>query len=144
MLLAGAAAVAAGFLPFAAAQSVKEGRTTQDRRFIIGGVGLDESERMKALAGEFALTVLVAAQSGAYLADTRVSIADAQGATVLDTQLTSPYLLVDLAAGRYDVQATYQGMTQRRRVTVADNARAKIAFTFPVPVDQSAKSTPSS
>ena len=140
MLAGGLAAVLVSTLPFALAQAPVEGRTAQDRRFLTGGVGLDESERMKTLAGDFSLTVLVAATSGAYLADTRLMIRDAQGKAVLDAQLSSPYLVVDLAAGRYDVQATHQGVTQQRRVNVAENSRAKVVFTFAVPVDQGPKS----
>jgi hypothetical protein len=140
ILVGGLAAVFVSTLPVAFAQAPVEGRTAQDRRFLTGGVGLDESERMKTLASDFSLTVLVAASSGAYLADTRLMIRDAQGKAVLDAQISSPYLLVDLAAGRYDVQATHQGVTQQRRINVAENSRAKVVFSFDVPVDRAPKS----
>jgi len=92
------------------AQQLAVGRTTQNLRFVAGGIGLDESEQMKALANEFSLTVVVVATSGAYLADTQVSIRNAEGQSVLDTHLASPYLLVELAAGRYDVEAVHNGI----------------------------------
>jgi hypothetical protein len=133
LLILGIAAVLAGTTPFAAAQFLFEGRTAQDRRFLAGGVGLDESEQMKAAAREFPLTVVVATKSGAYLADTHIRIADATGRTVLDAQLDSPYLLVDLTQGRYRVEATHEGEKRQQTVEIAANTRARLVFSFDVP-----------
>ena len=122
--------------PYAATESILEGQTAQDRRFVAGGIGLDESERMKSMARDFPLSITVAAKSGAYLADSHVKIQDARGKMVLDTQLDAPYLLVDLAPGKYNVEATFQGKKQQRSVDIAANGRAKVVFSFDVPVDQ--------
>ena len=134
-----ALSMAVGFTvsaPNAAAQSVQEGRTAQDRRYIAGGIGLEESEPMKAMAREFPLSITVTAKSGAYLADSHIRIQDAKGQMVLDTQLDSPYLLVDLVPGKYSVEATRQGKTQQRSVDIAAKVPAKIAFSFDVPGDR--------
>ena len=120
----------------AEAQTIREGRTAQDRRFIAGGIGLDQSEQMKATARDFPLSITVAAKSGAYLADSRIRIDDAQGKMVLDTQLNAPYLLVDLSPGKYSVEATVQGSKQQRSVDIAAGTPAKIVFSFDVPVDR--------
>lgn len=120
----------------AAAESVLEGRTSQDRRYVAGGIGLDESESMKLAARGFPLTITVAAKSGAYLADSRIRIEDARGAVILDTQLEAPYLLVDLAPGEYKVAATLQGQRQTRSVDIAAKVPARIVFSFDVPVDR--------
>lgn len=133
LLVLGIAAVVAGTAPLAAAQFLFEGRTAQDRRFLAGGVGLDESEQMKAAAREFPLTVVVATKSGAYLADTHIMIADATGRAILDTQLESPYLLVDLTQGKYRVEATHQGERRQQTVEIAANTRARLVFSFDVP-----------
>ncbi len=121
--------------PYAAPESVQEGQTAQNRRFIAGGIGLDESEQMKSIARDFPLSITVAAKSGAYLADSHVMIQDARGRMVLDTQLDAPYLLVDLGPGRYSVEATRQGKRQQQSVDIAANTRAKVVFTFDVSVD---------
>jgi hypothetical protein len=135
-LTVGIAAVLAAATPAADAQSVLEGRTAQDRRFIAGGIGLDQSEQMKARARDFALSITVVATSGAYLADTHITIDEARGQRVLDVQLTAPYLLVDLSAGKYSVEATLQGRKQQRSIEIAAGRPAKIVFTFDVPVDR--------
>ena len=130
--------IAAAFTvsPFASAQPVPEGRTAQDRRFVTGGVGLEESEQMKAMAPDFPLAIIVAAKSGAYVADTHVKIQDAQGKMVLEMQLDSPYLLVDLARGKYNLEATHQGQKQQRSVNIDASTRAKVVFSFDVPDDR--------
>ncbi len=128
--------------PFAAAQSIQEGRTSQDRRYVAGGIGLDDSEQMKAMARDFPLSVTVAAKTGAYLADSHIRIQDAKGQMILDTQLKSPYLLVDLAPGKYNVEATLQGKSQQRSVDLAANMPAKIVFSFDVPVNQEPQKAP--
>lgn len=135
-LILGIAAVFAVAIPIADAQTILEGRTAQDRRFIAGGIGLDQSEQMKAKARDFPLSITVASRSGAYLADSHIRIDDARGKVVLDTQLNAPYLLVDLSPGKYSVEATLRGMKQQRNVDIAANTPAKIVFSFDVPVDR--------
>lgn len=127
--------------PFATAQSMLEGRTAQDRRFLAGGIGLDESEQMKAAARDFPLAVIVATKSGAYLADTHIKVEDSNGRTVLESQLNSPYLLVDLAEGKYKVEATHEGQRKQQAVSIAADTRAKIVFSFDVPVDLTPETT---
>jgi len=140
LLVLGASVACNISTPYAAPESVREGQTAQDRRFIAGGIGLDESEQMKSMARDFPLAITVATKSGAYLADSHVMIQDARGRMVLDTQLDAPYLLVDLGPGTYNVEATLQGKRQRQRVDIAANTRAKVVFTFDRPVDQAPSS----
>jgi hypothetical protein len=141
-LILGIAAAIAVVAPVADAQSIVEGRTAQDRRFVAGGIGLDQSEPMKAAARDFPLSITVAAKSGAYLADSRIRIVDARGNMVLDTQLNAPYLLVDLSPGKYSVEATLRGMKEQRNVEIAAQAPAKIVFSFDVPVDRVSEKAP--
>jgi hypothetical protein len=141
-LILGIAAAIAVVTPVADAQSIVEGRTAQDRRFVAGGIGLDDSEPMKAAARDFPLSITVAAKSGAYLADSHIRIVDARGKMVLDTQLNAPYLLVDVSPGKYNVEATLQGMKRQRDVDIAANAPEKVVFSFDVPVDRVPDKTP--
>lgn len=142
LLVVGAAVALGAWMPYAAAQSVREGRTAQDRPFIAGGIGLDESEQMKSMARDFPLSITMAAKSGAYLSDSHIKIQDARGKMILDTQLDAPYLLVDLLPGKYNVEATLQGKKQQRSVEVAAIGRSKVLFSFDVPVDQELGSAP--
>jgi hypothetical protein len=121
-----------------AVAEIVEGRTEQDRRFLMGGVGVEEVEQMRQQAGQFPLQLIVAARTGAYLADTQIRISSAQQGPVLDTTLNAPWLLVDLPPGNYSIEATHGGQTQQRRLTVGPGGRQHIVLQFDVPVDQPA------
>jgi hypothetical protein len=101
--------------------------------YMSGGIGLDESQAMAQAARQWPLALEFAVQSGSrgeYTADVAVLIRDAQGRTTLQTTADGPFLLVRLAPGRYTVEATLAGKTQRRSVTVAAKQPAKAIFVW--------------
>ncbi|MDQ3187497.1 MAG: hypothetical protein M3Q28_01160 [Pseudomonadota bacterium] len=105
-------------ISISAAAAISEGRTANDRGYVSGGIGLEESERMKQMADKFSLQLIVSSRSGAYLADTQVTILNASSQKILDIQLNAPWLLVDLAPGTYRVLIAHAGSTQERNVTL--------------------------
>lgn len=123
-----------------ATADITEGRTDQDRRYMVGGVGVEEVEQMRQQSAQFPLQLIVASRSGAYLADTRVRISSPQHGTVLDTTLNAPWLLVDLQPGSYSIEATHRGRSQQRQVNLAAGGRQQLVLQFDVPVDQPATS----
>ncbi len=138
LMFVGAAFVATSL---AASAALKEGRTANDRPYVSGGVGLEESERLKQMADKFSLQLIVSSRSGAYLANMRVTIVGANNQKVLDMALDAPWLLVDLAPGSYKVSVAHAGSTQERNVTLAPGKREQIVVQFDVPAD-TAKSPP--
>lgn len=118
---------------FAVEPAPRAGTTAQGRRFLVGGADADEAEVMKSMAPEFPLTIVLTALDGAYIADVQVRVVDAAGNPVLETRAEAPYVLVDLGAGAYTVQATHAGVTQQRRVRVG-GGRQTVAFRYDVPV----------
>ncbi|HVG04633.1 MAG TPA: carboxypeptidase-like regulatory domain-containing protein [Burkholderiaceae bacterium] len=124
-----------------ASGAITEGRTANDRAYVAGGIGLEESERMKQMADKYSLQLIVSSRSGAYLADTRVTITGANSQKVLDLPLDAPWVLVDLAPGSYKVSVTHAGMAQERNVTLAPGKREQIVVQFNVAAD-TAKSPP--
>ncbi|MGZ8992969.1 MAG: hypothetical protein ACXW16_03030 [Burkholderiaceae bacterium] len=138
LIFLGTALVATSLATFAA---IKEGRTSNDRPYATGGVGLEESDRMKQMADKFSLQLIVSSRSGAYLADTRVTILGANNQKVLDMALDAPWLLVDLAPGSYKVSVAHATSTQERNVTLTAGKREQIVFQFNVAGD-TAKNPP--
>ena len=118
-----------------ASAAINEGRTANDRGYVSGGVGLEESERLKQMANKFSLQLIVSSRSGAYLADTRVTIIGANSQKILDLALDAPWLLVDLAPGSYKVFVAHAGLTQERTVTLAPGKRQELVVQFNVPAD---------
>ncbi len=86
--------------------------------YVSGGVGDDSIDHLNSLAGKFNLKLVFALNSGSYLSDVGVVIADATGKTLLDTLSDGPWLLARLPAGNYQVVATFGGNAVKRQVAV--------------------------
>ena len=86
--------------------------------YVSGGVGTDSIDRLSALAGDFNLKLVFALNSGSYVSDVGVVIANAAGKTLLDTRSDGPWLLARLPAGQYQVIATLAGHPVKRQVAV--------------------------
>jgi hypothetical protein len=114
--------------------------TVGDATFLSGGIGLDESEAMKAAASRYSLELVFSAKSGksaagagsnaAYTADVHVKISDRSGKTVIDTISQGPYLLANLPAGSYQVQATSDGAVKSQKATVKKGAHQRLVFSW--------------
>ena len=128
---------------FAACAEIIEGRTANDRVYVAGGVGLEESERLKQMADKYPLQLIVASRSGAYLADTKVTIIGADRQKILDLALDAPWLLVDLVPGSYKVSVVHAGSTHERSVTLAPGKREQMVVQFDVPADTAKDPVPS-
>ena len=138
-MLLGAAFIATSL---SASAAINEGRTANDRAYVSGGIGLEESERLKQMADKYSLQLIVSSRSGAYLADTRVTIIGANNQKLLDMALDAPWLLVDLAPGSYKVSVAHAGSTQERSVTLAPGKREQIVVQFNVPADTAKNPAP--
>jgi hypothetical protein len=90
-------------------------------RYLTGGVGHDEREAMRAAARDFNLYLSFAQHgTGAFVALVDVAIRDAQGREVVSIPQAGPILMAQLPRGTYNVEATYEGRTQTRQVSVGD------------------------
>ena len=103
-----------------------------DVRYVMGGIGLDESQQMKSMESQYSLSVTFAEQNNGkadYLADIPVTIRNSSGQTVLSVNSDGPYLLVQLPPGSYDITASHAGMPKTSHFTVAAGSHAdKITF----------------
>ena len=126
----------------ATSAAIVEGRTANDRAFVTGGIGLEESELLKQMANKYSLQVVISSRSGAYLADTRVTIIGANNQKILDVPLDAPWLLVDLVPGTYKVFVAQGGRTQERNVTLAPGKHEQLAVQFDVPADTAKNPAP--
>lgn len=119
-----------------AAQALERGTTAQQRAYVSGGVGAQEQAELEAMQRRFTLWVLtVDARSGAWLSDAAVELRAADGAVVLATQMAGPYLLVDLAPGRYQLIVTVAGQTRAQPVHVAAGGVRRVVLRFDTGAD---------
>jgi hypothetical protein len=118
------------------ALATQEGTTAAGYHFATGGVSSTERAELRARRGEFTLWISTAARrSGALLGDVQVTVSDARHRVVYEGPLDGPWLLLDLPAGRYDVQARIAGQWQTRVVMLQDHGLQQTVFQFDIQSD---------
>ena len=126
-LLALVPAVACGQL--SAGRQTVVTRTVTSTAYLSGGVGADEREAMRRVAGEFPLRIEFSeADDRELVADVPVVILNAKGASVLELRDAGPLLYVLLPNGRYTVSARVGGSTETQEVTVAAQGTKDLQF----------------
>ena len=95
-----------------------------------GGIGSDESTAMRAQMKEHPLSLLFAAEGGAYQADVDVSIKGPANVQELAFRANGPVCLVDLPAGSYTVVASKGGMSKKESVTLGASGSKTVDFRF--------------
>lgn len=91
-----------------------------------GGIGLHEraSAPTEGTKLEFFL------ESGAYVSDVHVVVADAEGQQLVNTVTEGPWLILDLPDGEYSVRASFEGHTESSWIGVSSRAET-IGYMFP-------------
>ena len=116
------------------AVAMQRGTTELGGAFLTGGVGREEIDTLNGEKSQYALSILTAAKgSGAFVADVHIRITDAQSRQVLDTVMDGPWLLVNLPAGRYQVEAVLNARVQKSAVTIGAGDHHRTAFYFDAP-----------
>lgn len=103
---------------------------TNGIRHVSGGIGKQERLYMKSLEPDFRLKLVFAAATGHFLSDVTVNILNSKGESVATVVTDGPQLLVDLPAGNYRINATYQEATLSKNVTVAATGLRTYPITF--------------
>lgn len=86
--------------------------------YVSGGVGTDSIDHLNTLASQFNLKLVFALNSGSYVSDVRVAIADAAGKPVVAATSDGPWFLTRLPAGNYRIVATLGGQAVQRQASV--------------------------
>jgi len=133
--LGAAVLLVAGALFTLAHAQLPPAQTYQGVEYVSGGFGSDAAEAFKSAQSRYPLALTFAAvdeDGGArpYVAEVRVVVKKEGAGTVLEVPSAGPYLLARLEPGSYEVEATYMGETQTRKVTVGENGSAREVITW--------------
>ena len=117
----------------AAGRPLPEPQTENGVKYLCGGIGMTEAERMKTLSRDYDLMVTFAASNGAYLADIGVEISHGKDMLVT-AQCGGPIMLVDVPKpGTYRITADTEGRQQVRTARVRNGEKGKrVSVTWPV------------
>ena len=130
-VLAAAMTVSAGAV--AQAAGLPPEQRVGDVAFVTGGVGDDEAAAFKQAMAAYPLTIEVVrnvAGKNQYTSNAQVQVAKRSGAVVLSTQAEGPFVLVRVPPGDYQVQATLNGRTMTKDVSVGANGSAHAVLAF--------------
>ena len=115
----------------APALALTDGVTRQGLPYVTSGITTDERDALTASRAERDVRIVtVTREGGLYLADVRVSIADQSGRRVLDARLDGPWLDVQLAPGRYTIDAEFEGQRRSQPLTVGRDGGREVYLRF--------------
>ncbi|HHW64408.1 MAG TPA: hypothetical protein GX403_10775 [Rhodocyclaceae bacterium] len=100
----------------------------QGLRLECGGIGLEESQRMRAEVTMHALTLFFSTTEGGFVTDVATRVDDPLGDRRVEAAC-GPIGQLDVAeAGRYRVTATYAGQTQEHWVELSPGGGARLSL----------------
>lgn len=97
--------------------------------YITGGIGDEERHALQQMAPNYNLRIMSALKSGNFAGDTRVIIRDRNGTELINAE-AGPLFFADLPAGRYTVEASSEGETKTKNVTVGNGKAANLNFSW--------------
>ncbi len=110
---------------------VPEAQRSQGVSYITGGVGEEESTAILAEAKQWPLLLELSQLEngrGVWIFGSQIKIANTKGAMIFDAKADGPYMLVNLDAGDYVIQASYQGVEQKRAISIKAGQPQKISI----------------
>jgi hypothetical protein len=129
-ILAAILAIAAAQVEVRAAATRDVVETAGDIVYVTGGVGQEERDALKKIEKQFNLKLVFARKDGAFVSDVAVAIKTPSGKEVLVDQAQGPIFMAKLPAGTYVVEATFEGNTMKRKVTVGKGLKTEL-FAWP-------------
>ena len=104
---------------------------SQGVSYITGGVGEEESSAIVAEAKQWPLLLELSQLEngrGIWIFGSQIKILNASNAVVFDAKADGPYMLINLTAGVYVIQATYQGVEQKKAISIKTGQTQKISI----------------
>jgi len=110
---------------------IPETQSSQGISYIAGGVGEGEAVAILADAKQWPLLLEMSQIEngrGVWIFGASIKILNNAKQTIFDAQADGPYMLINLLQGEYSIEATYQGVVQRRVLSIKANSPQKISL----------------
>jgi len=104
---------------------------SQGVSYITGGVGEEESSAIVAEAKQWPLLLELSQLEngrGIWIFGSQIKILNASNAVVFDAKADGPYMLINMTAGDYVIQAAYQGVEQKKAISIKTGQTQKISI----------------
>ncbi len=110
---------------------IPETQRSEGIPYISGGVGEGETAAILAEAKQWSLLLELSQLEngrGMWIFGANIKITNSTKKIIFDAQANGPYMLINLDAGDYLIEASYQGVAQTRSVSIKTNAPQKISL----------------
>lgn len=110
---------------------IPQSQYSQGVSYITGGVGEEESTAILAEAKQWPLLLELSQLEngrGVWIFGSQIKILNAKNTVVFDALAAGPYMLINLTAGDYVIQASYQGIEQKRSISIKTGQSQKISI----------------
>lgn len=97
--------------------------------YITGGIGDEERYALQEVAPNYNVRIMSALKSGHFSGTTRVVIRDRDGNEVINAE-SGPLFFAHLPAGRYTIEASSEGETKSKNITVGSSKAATLNFSW--------------
>jgi hypothetical protein len=101
--------------------------------YIAGGIGEDEVKAMKSESKSWPLFIEFSEHlvgQDLWVAQVYLRILDSKGKTLFDTTVDGPIFLGKLPPGNYELLATYQSVTQSRKIQIIDGKPLHVSMNW--------------
>jgi hypothetical protein len=115
---------------FALAQ-IPDTQRSEGIAYISGGVGEEETNAILSEAKQWPLLLELSQIEngrGVWIFGAQIKVIDSHKKAIFDAQADGPYMLINLESGDYQIQASYQGVEQKRSVSVKAGTPQKIVI----------------
>ena len=99
--------------------------------YISGGVGEEESKSMLVEAKQWPLMLELSqleSGRGIWIFGAAIKILNTKQKLIFDAQAEGPYILINLNAGDYLIEAAYKGVVQKRAIHIKSDEPQKISI----------------
>ena len=104
---------------------------SQGISYITGGVGESETVAILAEAKQWPLLLEMSQIQngrGVWIFGATIKIINSTKQAIFDAQAEGPYMLINLVPGDYVIEATYEGIVQKRSLSIKPDASQKISL----------------
>ena len=110
---------------------IPETRHSQGISYITGGVGESETVTILADAKQWPLLLEMSQMEngrGVWIFGASIKIMGSKKQLIFDAQADGPYMLINLESGDYVIEATYQGVVQKRALSIKSDSPQKVSL----------------
>lgn len=110
---------------------IPETQYSQGISYITGGVGEGETAAILADAKQWPLLLEMSQIEngrGVWIFGATIKIMNSKKQIIFDALADGPYMLINLESGEYVIEATYQGVIQKRALSIKTSSSQKISL----------------